>query len=95
METSIESAKRSRVDPDRSVKLAELAALRQELSEIDSALESAKSNDPQQVEAIIAQARLNAEAANRWTDNIFAIKSYLTKKKGMSSKEVMHLQFYC
>ena len=28
-----------------------------------------------------------SEAANRWTDNIFACKSYLTKKRGMSGKE--------
>ena len=27
------------------------------------------------------------EAAHRWTDNVFACKSYLTKKRGMSGKE--------
>jgi hypothetical protein len=27
-------------------------------------------------------------AADRWTDNVFAVKQYLVKKKGMNSKEV-------
>lgn len=30
-------------------------------------------------------------AAERWTDNVWTIKSYLTRKKGMASKEVNRL----
>jgi hypothetical protein len=33
-------------------------------------------------------ANKNKENANRWVDNTYAVKSYLTKKKGMPSREV-------
>jgi len=29
------------------------------------------------------------ESVNRWTDNLWTVKKYLTKKRGMSSKEVI------
>ena len=30
---------------------------------------------------------MTKEAAERWTDNIYACKSYLTKKRGLDGKE--------
>lgn len=46
-----------------------------------------KENDPAVIDELKKELRMTQEAANRWTDNIFTCKSYLTKKRGMSSKE--------
>ncbi|EWM26073.1 meiotic nuclear division protein 1 [Nannochloropsis gaditana] len=47
-----------------------------------------KDNDPVKIERLEAQAALCKQGVNRWTDNIFSIKSYLVKKRGMYSKDV-------
>lgn len=72
----------------REEKLRRLAALQAEEKEIDRQLEALKFNDPEEIKRIIREAEANQQAANRWTDNIWAVKSFLTRKKGMSSKEV-------
>ena len=51
-------------------------------------LDAVRLNDPEQIEQIQKQAKVNLDSANRWTDNIWGVKSYLVKKKGMSGKEV-------
>ena len=47
-----------------------------------------KANDPAELERIQKEVIMLKEGADRWTDNIWAVKSYLVKKRGMSGKEV-------
>jgi len=72
----------------RAEKLARLDRLQQEDKTLDAKLDSLKMNDPEQIKDIQKQAVANFHSANRWTDNVWAIKKYLTKKRGMSGKEV-------
>ena len=86
-------AKRGREDDngERPKKLARLAELKAEHQKLESELAILKENDPQALADLEKELKLCKEAANRWTDNIFACKSYLVKKRGMSSKEAMRI----
>lgn len=76
----------------RATKLRRLHELREEEKQADMRLEELKFNDPEEIKKILKQAEVNKAAADRWTDNIWTMKSYLMKKKGMPSKEVsMHI----
>jgi hypothetical protein len=45
-------------------------------------------NDPEEINKAATAAVSNKASADRWTDNLWTIKAYLVKKKGMSGKEV-------
>lgn len=78
-----------RVAKDRVTKLMRLNELKARETKADAQIESLKVNDPAEISRIQAQARSNMDNANRWTDNIWGVKQFLTKKKGMSGKEVI------
>lgn len=80
--------KQSRCGEERIVKLARYKELLNEEKEYDSILLAGKANDPVEVNKILAAANMNMEAANRWTDNMWTLKKFLTSKKGMNGKEV-------
>jgi hypothetical protein len=86
-------AKRGREDEDgeRAKKLARLGELKKVKESMETELKSLKENDPQALADLEKEMKLVSEAANRWTDNIFSCKSYLTKKRGMASKEACKL----
>lgn len=67
--------------------LAKLTALKQRDADLDAELECLKIKDPAEIKKVRLAASRNKEAADRWTENIWVIKSYLTKRKGMSGKE--------
>ena len=50
-------------------------------------LEALKENDPQALADLEKELKLVTEAANRWTDNIFNCKTFLTRKRGIDKKE--------
>lgn len=87
--SALADAKRGREDEDgeRPKKLARLSELTKERSSLESELERLKENDPQALADLEKELQLVTNAANRWTDNIFACKSYLTKKRGIDKKE--------
>ena len=64
-----------------------LEALKDEEKSMDVLLNQNKANNPEELKNIKKQIELNKQAVNRWTDNVFTIKQYLTKKKGMNGKE--------
>jgi len=88
-ESKLADAKRGREDEDgeRVKKLARLTKLSMEKKAMEEELEILKENDPQALADLEKELKLVTNAANRWTDNIFTCKSYLTKKRGMSTKE--------
>ena len=88
-EGQLADAKRGREDEngERAKKLAKLAELQERKKKALEELEKLKENDPQAMADLEKELELCKEAANRWTDNIFACKSYLVKKRGMDKKE--------
>lgn len=86
-------AKRGREDEDgeRPKKLAKLAELQASRTKLEAELAVLKENDPQALADLEKELEMCKEAANRWTDNIFVCKSYLTKKRGMSNKEALKI----
>lgn len=89
----LSDAKRGREDEngERAAKLLKLKDLQASKIKAEQELEKLKENDPQAMVDLEKQYQLCKEAANRWTDNLFSCKSYLVKKRGMSSKEAMKI----
>lgn len=88
LESHIEIAGRERSDPSRKKKLLELEELKLKEANLDSQLELLRVNDPEEIKRIEKLVQQNKASADRWTDNIWQVKSYLTKRKGMSGKDV-------
>lgn len=87
--SQVEEARAERKHPDRAKMLAELVSFRKDEELLDGQLEQLKVNDPDEIRRVETLAQTNKASADRWTDNLWQIKGYLTKKKGMSGKEVM------
>ncbi|KAJ8042641.1 Meiotic nuclear division protein 1-like [Holothuria leucospilota] len=71
------------------MKLSEKEALH---SKLQAELEMYKEIDPEVLDQIKQQTVVAQEAANRWTDNVFSIKSWCKKKFGMEEK-LLNKQF--
>lgn len=81
LKKSVDAAKVGRQDTNkRSALLKELEGLRQESSRLKTDLEKYRECDPEVVEEMKKSNVVAKEAVSRWTDNVFAIKSW-TKKK--------------
>lgn len=87
-ESKIREATLSRQAKDRHARLMCLQQLLEEEKALDKRLEDLKGNDPEHIDRVVQDAKRCKLAADRWTDNIWIIKSHLTRKMGRSSKEV-------
>lgn len=72
---------------ERKEKLARLAALREESRALEAEVETHKHNDPEVIKELARKVEVARAAANRWTDNTWALKDYLKKKLGRTAKE--------
>lgn len=84
---SLDEAKKGRDGKDREEKMKRFRELTVREATLRQQLEANKMNDPEQIASMEKQAKICMEGANRWVDNTWAVKSFLTKKKGISSKE--------
>uniref|UniRef100_A0A8C9X7I0 Meiotic nuclear division protein 1 homolog n=1 Tax=Sander lucioperca TaxID=283035 RepID=A0A8C9X7I0_SANLU len=81
VEKAVEKAKVGRQDTkERSSLLQELQALKEERTHLQAELDKYRECDPEVIEEMRKSNVVAKEAVSRWTDNIFAIKSW-TKKK--------------
>ncbi|CAG7826373.1 unnamed protein product [Allacma fusca] len=86
METEVESIKKRRKNEDSEEllklmsRIPELKALKTELEEKISLYQE---NDPEVIAKERADIDVARDAANRWTDNIFVVKSWLKNKFGV------------
>ncbi|XP_032390853.1 meiotic nuclear division protein 1 homolog [Etheostoma spectabile] len=81
VQKAVEKAKVGRQDTkERSSLLKELQALKEERTQLQSELDKYRECDPEVIEEMRKSNVVAKEAVSRWTDNIFAIKSW-TKKK--------------
>lgn len=103
---NIAEAKGSRCAADRGQIMAEFSNLKSQNDRLDGQLDQLKVNDPEEIKRVGQLALTNKAAADRWTDNVWQIKSFLTKRKGMAGKEVsvsttlhasstLHASIYC
>ncbi|XP_033747912.1 meiotic nuclear division protein 1 homolog isoform X1 [Pecten maximus] len=91
--TSVSKAKVGKEDnEDRSELLAALAERREEKSRLMSELELYRECDPEVLQEVQNQTTVAREAANRWTDNVFSIKSWI-KRKFSFEESVIDKQF--
>jgi hypothetical protein len=81
-------AEEGRGSADRPHKMARLEALAEEAKSLTAVLEVNLQNDPEEVRRIEKAGDKLKDSANRWVDNTYAVKSFLTKKRGMASREV-------
>lgn len=55
---------------------------------MEAELSKNKANDPEEHKRITREVVVLKAGADRWTDNVWAVKSHLVKRRGMSGKEV-------
>ena len=87
LQRRLDEHRATRNAPGRKEKMTQLMSLESQEKELNTSLEQGKANDPAEVNRVLKVAEENMNHANRWTDNIWAMKKFLTKKKGMSGKE--------
>ena len=81
LEKEVVSAQIGREESDSRVELLEsLDKVRKEEQMLTSKLKEFADNDPAVLEEMASEAKTALEAANRWTDNIFSIQSWIKKK---------------
>lgn len=89
LDKAIEAAGVGRQEhPDRTSKLETLKKLKAENAQLHGRLETLKENDPVEIAKQDKALQQSKEAANRWVDNIIECRTWLVRKRGMSSKEV-------
>ncbi|KAK9980931.1 hypothetical protein ABG768_000512 [Culter alburnus] len=89
LQQAVDKAKVGReVNDEREDLLKELTALKSQRDQLKVELEKYKECDPEVVEEI-RKANISAkEAVSRWTDNVFAIKSWAKKKFGFENNRL-------
>lgn len=93
LEEQVAGAQSGREDSDeRNEILKELAENKIILKDLKSKIEKFKDCDPEVLEQVRKQTVTYKEAANRWTDNIFAIKSWC-KNKFYIEESTLNKQF--
>ncbi|KAJ8385186.1 hypothetical protein AAFF_G00192370 [Aldrovandia affinis] len=89
IEQAVEKAKVGRQDTnERATLQKELQSLREQRAQLKAEVDKYRECDPEVVEEIRKSSGTAKEAANRWTDNVFAIKSWAKKKFGFESSRI-------
>jgi hypothetical protein len=70
------------------LQLQKLQQLRAENAAMEEELAKNRENDPAELKRVQQEVVSLKAGADRWTDNVWAIKSHLVKKRGMAGKEV-------
>lgn len=68
--------------------MKELAKKETVSQEMTKELEKYRECDPEVLENLKKETLMAKEAANRWTDNVFSIKSWCVKKFGIDEKNI-------
>eukprot|EP01124_Arcella_intermedia_P037031 TRINITY_DN982_c0_g1_i3.p1 TRINITY_DN982_c0_g1~~TRINITY_DN982_c0_g1_i3.p1 ORF type:complete len:190 (-),score=45.83 TRINITY_DN982_c0_g1_i3:376-945(-) len=73
---------------ERTGKLQQLKALREEKGKIEEQITQLSSTDPALMAAMEEDTKVSIEAINRWTDNIYSVRSWAVKKFSCNPKEL-------
>lgn len=86
---NIEKVNVGRQNTENRAKLTkELDELRKEKIQLKAEVEKYQECDPEVVEEIRKLNKIARDAANRWTDNVFTVKSWAKKKFGFENKQI-------
>ncbi|KAG8592439.1 hypothetical protein GDO81_000498 [Engystomops pustulosus] len=89
LEEAVKKAKVGRQDTEERTELSEeLSSLRQQKEGLRTELEKYKDCDPDVIDEIRKANKVAKEAINRWTDNIFSVKSWAKKKFGFEESKI-------
>jgi len=81
VEESIAAATGGREEgEDRDRILAELSEIRNRRDKLSTEIQKYRDCDPELLEELQREIRMSADGANRWTDNIFAVHSWISRK---------------
>jgi seryl-tRNA synthetase len=87
--TKVEQAKQGKqASQQRAEKMAEMRALQLKLQQLQQELVQYKENDPETVEAYRQATVVCKEAANRWLDNLFSMKSWAKRQFPNNDEEL-------
>ncbi|XP_076337784.1 meiotic nuclear division protein 1 homolog isoform X1 [Tachypleus tridentatus] len=90
---AVTKAQIGREDTEHRTKLLkEVNLAEKEKEELKGEIQKYKDSDPEVLEGLKKQTEMAKEATNRWTDNIFSIKSWC-KKKFFIEESVLNKQF--
>jgi chromosome segregation ATPase len=88
LQSEMKSAQQGREETsERKSKLAKLSDLNQQSQNLKKTMAELAENDPALIDALKSDANNAKQAANRWTDNILALKSYAMRNFGMSEED--------
>jgi len=73
---------------DRDAILQELMQKEKLCKELEKELERYRECDPEVLENMQKETVMAKEGANRWTDNVFTIKSWCVRKFGLEEKMI-------
>ncbi|KAM4603755.1 meiotic nuclear division protein 1 homolog [Polymixia lowei] len=89
LQQAVDKAKVGRQDTDqRGSLLKELQGLREERVKLQAELEKYRECDPEVIDEIRKSNITSKEAVSRWTDNIFAIKSWAKRKFAFDDRRI-------
>ena len=80
--------KENRRREGREEKMTRLNHLMADELKYDGIIQAGKENDPEELQKISDDCKIVKAGSERWTDNVFQMKKYLTKSRGMAGKEV-------
>eukprot|EP01114_Cavostelium_apophysatum_P021450 TRINITY_DN7486_c0_g1_i2.p1 TRINITY_DN7486_c0_g1~~TRINITY_DN7486_c0_g1_i2.p1 ORF type:complete len:240 (-),score=47.53 TRINITY_DN7486_c0_g1_i2:40-657(-) len=86
LQDKTEATKGRDASEERTAKLAKLAALKTENAKFKKQLADLADNNPELMEAMKRDTKIAKDAANRWTDNIFSLKSHITNNFGVDGE---------
>lgn len=94
LDSDLKEAKAGKGDTDdRTAILEELAALEATREELKNKIKRYEGCDPEVLDQLAKEVKIAKEATNRWTDNIFAIQSWIGKKFPAVSVDDLNKQF--
>lgn len=89
LQQGVDKAKVGReINEERETLLKELVALKDQRDQLKAEVEKFKECDPEVVEEIRKDNISAKEAVSRWTDNVFAIKSWAKRKFGFEDSNL-------
>ncbi|RLN05658.1 hypothetical protein BBJ28_00004691 [Nothophytophthora sp. Chile5] len=75
---------------ERVEKLRHLTEQRAKVEALRSKVQHLAENDPEILDQLERKVRVAKEGADRWTDNVFTLKSWVVQKRGVAGSEVSY-----
>lgn len=73
--------------------MEKISKIKAENSELQAKILAFERTDPKKVESLQKRAKVAKDAANRWTDNLFEMKSWVSDKNPNFTDDILEKQF--